>query len=60
MATNIHNKVTEVRNWIGQKMLYPKPGEASGVTFGDVETYINARWPDLDVEIRNRIYRASL
>jgi hypothetical protein len=60
VATDIHNKVTEVRAWIGQKMFYPKYGEASGVTFGDIETYINARWPDLDGEIKNRIYRASL
>jgi hypothetical protein len=57
MATNIQNRVKEVRAWIGKKMF---EGDNSGVTYGEVERYINNRWPDLDVEIRNRIYIASL
>lgn len=57
MATNIANKVKEVRAWMGRKMFQD---DKAGVTYGEVEQYINSRWPDLDIEIRNRIYRASL
>lgn len=53
--TPIKNKAEEIKAWMGR--ILANDGDYGAI---DVVAQINRRWPDLDAEIRQQIFEASV